>query len=45
VLELFLFKIVIEKKDIWREGGKRREREKKKACSKVVFLTLLFTKY
>jgi len=27
------------------KGGKRREREKKKACSKVVFLTLLFTKY
>jgi hypothetical protein len=27
VLGLFLFKIVIEKKDIWREGGKGREKE------------------
>jgi hypothetical protein len=47
VLGLFLFKIVIEKKDIWREGGKEGKggRGKRKACSKVVFLILLFTKY
>jgi hypothetical protein len=44
VLELFLFKIVIEKKDIWREGGKRREREKKKGMFKSCFLDPPFYK-